>query len=237
MPLIDIAPFEILTPALKVGIKAKVIGLMLWPDDEHKRFNFIVSNVNDAAQRIAISNNTGLAMDAEFSRLLRDRTIIHPKGMITEALQPVIRGAVKTPNAPQLTPGEIAGQVLIHATHRLKEGQKNIGLNDCLDRVSEDLRRDGAMNARQKDLKHHWHKFRSVSPLWASYLTMRRIQHMGRKSKPGWELYNLLMGAEVFRMDGELISHRNATEGLLPPGSVWQLSGEVKECLWNMAGT
>lgn len=237
MPLIDIAPFEVLTPALERGARAKVFGLMLWPNDEHKRFDFVISNVQDFAQSIAIANNTGLEIHTDFARLLHEKSIVPPRIMLQNAWQPVVYGAAKSPNAPELTPGQVAGQILIHATNRLKEGHKNIGLNDCLERVSQDLRREGAMNVRPKELKHHWHNFRSVSPLWASFLTAIRYQQVGIQPKPGLEFATLLIRAEMFRWDGEAIMHRNAAEPLLPQGSVWQLPDDVKECLLRSQGT
>ncbi len=236
MPVIDLSEDELTNNPRFSAIK--VMAVMVFPDNERLREEFLVSVAYRWAAQQAHMNGLNLVVDASCSDILL--AVNNPARQLDDALPAVVEGSVKTPGAPRMTGGGVAGSILLHAIRQKIGGNSNIGLKECIAALSNQLQSKAgrAKRARPQDLKTHWHRFAPVAHLWAA------VEHISRsRALPGGEqilawdgllpterpqLAAFLATAETFRELGQSIRHRNAQATFLRPDDMWMLAKEFE---------
>lgn len=227
MRTMDLNAQEFTVPQAALGIAPKVISYMVWPDNEHKRFSFVVNHIREAGTMMAQHYKGGLNISSEFIILQSDLDVndVSTRSMLKDALPVVVSGSSQAPQAPRIIGGQIAGQILINAMRLKYEGQSEISLKKCIDLLSDSLmhkapKSERAKCARPKDLQIHWKKYRSVAHLWASMMILKKM--IGDV-----DISIMLSQSEIICNDAACIKHPNAKRPLIDTEKSWRVPKDV----------
>jgi hypothetical protein len=234
----NLSPDDFDEPHVRL-LPCKIFSYMLFPSNEVRRNLFINSALFDAAAAVAVAANVSMEIRPSALNHFRQKTDI--QAMAEAAVEPVIYGAVKAPDAPERAAGELVGELLLMAiSHELQE-PGSVSLNNVLDYASKYFRPTSkriAQKTRPTDLKKIWHEHRPAAHLWAAFLSWNaeKKTEWGKSAlgdderllpAGGEHLCSFLALSETLRMKGEAIKHKNATAAFLPAEVAWRPPGNL----------
>jgi hypothetical protein len=223
MPIMSIVPLDFEEPHVRF-LPVKIWAYMLFPSAGAERDRFLTSSLFEIASGFAKAFNMGVEIAPSALALLQEKGDVLM--MAEAAMQPVISGAAKSPNAVERSAGELSGELLLMAIAHDLENPGSVSLNAVLAFASDYFKR--SKKTRPKDLKRVWHEYRPCAHLWAALLHWKELNG-GAQLIPtdGITLHSFLALAEVLRFKGEALKHKQAREALLPDGIAWCLENHL----------
>lgn len=220
MPVIEITESDIAPENAELcGIK--IYAVMLHPKDQIARQRLLdaieAASIRDQAER---TGATGVIVPPHLLN------VGNADELLSAAMASVTRGSEKAPDAPQMTGGRVAGNLLaLVLMHKDELGSKStLGL--AISKLSDNLKKHNAKNAREKDLNDYWVKWRSVSHLWGALIILEdNTKYINAPTS--LQIRMLLAMAEELRRQAETHRSDHSSRTLLVPGECWTVPGEI----------